>query len=293
MFAERPQRAPSANAKTRAFPACGDDFDPVKAFTAALKLHRDKNGKLILKKKTKILELFCGENHSASNAIKELVANPEKLEIITVDINPKCNPSIVADIRTWDPLTVVKPGEVTFMWCSPPCPDYSPAKTTAPRDLDTADEIAKATIRILLLLKPKAWVIENPTGLLRGRSFMIPFLRFLKPTSYCRFKFRYRKDTDIFTNIPCFLPHCRLENCKHKREKGVHAEGAQRGRSRNGTPGNSLKNLHRVPFGLVQWLFQHAFEKGRNEPADYSPETLADHEREELEAHFQSLDLNL
>jgi len=279
---------PNTNRKRE--PACGEDYNVLKAFTAALKLRPNEEGKLVLKKRVKVLELFCGENHSGSRAIRELIANPEKLDIITVDINSKCNPTIVADIRDWNPLSVLRPGEVTFMWCSPPCPDYSPAKTTAPRDLKTADEIAKATIRLILLLKPEAWVIENPTGLLRTREFMIPFLRFLKPTSYCKFKFKYRKDTDVFTNIPCFLPHCRLDKCKYKLENGVHEEGAQRGRSRNGTPGNSTETLHRVPHGLVQTLFLHAFEKGRNDPADYSSESMADHERETFEVHFPSLD---
>jgi hypothetical protein len=203
-----------------------------------------------------------------------------------LDINPKCGASVTADIREWNPTDTLSPGEVHFMWSSPPCPEYSPAKTTAPRDLPSSDEIVKAAIRVTMAIKPTAWVIENPTGLLRERPFMRPLLKFLKPTSYCRFAFKYRKETDIFTNIPCHLPHCRLERCKAKHDTGVHEETAQRGSSRNGTRGNSREDLHRVPFGLVQTLFRHAFEEGQNEPAEYLPEVMSDWDAREFYTYF-------
>ena len=171
------------------------------------------------------------------------------------------------------------------MWCSPPCPDYSPAKTIAPRDLGTADEIVKAmTIRIHLLLRPKALVVENPTGLLRSRELMIQFLKFSKPSSYRKFKFS--KDSDIFINIPCYPPHRRIDNCKCKRETT-----AQRGSSRNGTPGSSREDLHSVPCGLVQKLFLHEFEDGRSDPADYTPEGVLNHEMRVFVNRFSLIEL--
>ena len=59
------------------------------AFAAALKLRPNEDGKLVLKKRTTILEVFCGENHSASNAIRELIANQEKLNFVT-ELAEKC-----------------------------------------------------------------------------------------------------------------------------------------------------------------------------------------------------------
>jgi hypothetical protein len=65
------------------------------------------------------------------------------------------------------------------LWLSPPCEEYSRAKTTGERDLKTADEIAKACLRLIDTLKPKYWVLENPTGLL------VPCLLFLCLLSFC------------------------------------------------------------------------------------------------------------
>ena len=152
-----------------------------------------------------------------------------------------------------------------LVWLSVPCPEYSSAKSSAPRDLASADAISKAAIGPLLRLRPAAFAIENPTGLFRHREFVKPLLKFLKPTSYCHFlqennePFPYSKPTDIFSNVNCYLPHCRLVPCEHKATHGRHAETAQRGTSSNGAPGNTLENLHRVPHGLIQKLFKSAF----------------------------------
>lgn len=133
------------------------------------------------------------------------------MEVTTLDIEPAFEPTIVADIREWNPFPHFKPGEFHFVWASVPCPDYSRAKTTAKRNFEESDVRTKATIQAILDLRPAAWAIENPTVLLRSRDFMRPLRKYLKPTSCCKFGFPYRKETDIWTNIPCPLPHCRLD----------------------------------------------------------------------------------
>jgi hypothetical protein len=43
---------------------------------------------------------------------------------------------------------------------------------------------------------------------------MQPLKRFLKSTTYCKFDdFEYRGETDLWTNVPVALPHCRLVPC--------------------------------------------------------------------------------
>jgi hypothetical protein len=142
---------------------------------------------------------------------------------------------------------------------SPPCEEYSRAKTTGVRDLRKADSIVRACLRLIQELDPEYWVLENPTGLLRTRPIMAPYLKYLKPCTYCKYDapddvFDYRKETDIFTNIEVPLQHCRLCPCKYVQEQGKHPRTAQRGQSHGGTPGCPLETLHRVPQRLIRSL---------------------------------------
>ena len=212
----------------------------------------------------KALEIFCGPNKSMEVALRELTTLPDlkgtwTLTTDTLDADESCRPSIWADVQRWKPEARFRPGEIDFVWASVPCPEYSRAKTTAPRDLETADAIGRAAVRLILWLRPKAFVLENPLGMFRDREYTRPLRRFLKETSYCKYGFRYYKPTDIITNINCHLPHCRTDPCEHRRRHGRHPETAQRGSSRNGTPGNPLDRLHRVPKALIQRLFLSAF----------------------------------
>lgn len=250
-------------------------FD-ARAMVAETGLPTGDNGLLYLPREFTILEVFCGENKSASQGIQRLCSNPEMLRIVTVDIKHECDPTIIIDVRNWNPSSALG-GKVDFAWLSPPCPEYSKAKTTGTRDMVTADQIAKAALRIITQVRPTAWALENPTGLLRHRPFMRELAHLLRPTTYCLFSdgdidnFEYRKETDIYTNIPCPLPHCRLTPCHHKQKYGNHSATAQRGHSKNGTPGNKVELLHRVPHGLVQMLFLFAFRNGDSKPSPFLP----------------------
>jgi len=193
------------------------------------------------------------------------------LTIVTVDLVEDYNPTIAVDVKRWNPSSALR-GKVDFAWLSPPCPEYSVAKTTGHRNLKSADQTAKASLRLISQIRPRAWAIENPTGLLRRRRFMRPLLPYLQPTTYCMYdNFPYRKETDIFTNIPCPLPHCRLTPCKNKAKYGRHPQTAQRGNSKNGTPGNKVELLHRVPHELVQKLFLFAHRDGDSSPSPFTP----------------------
>lgn len=247
-----------------------------RAMVAEAGLPSGDDGLLLLPREFTILEVFCGENKSASRGIRRLCSNPGMLRIITVDVKHECDPTIIVDVRKWNPSSAIG-GKVDFAWLSPPCPEYSKAKTTGTRDLITADEIAKAALRIITQVRPTAWALENPTGLLRHRPFMRELAHLLRPTTYCMFNdgstdnFEYRKETDIYTNIPCPLPHCRLTPCHHKQKYGNHSATAQRGHSKNGTPGNKVELLHRVPHGLVQMLFLFAFRNEDSKPSTFLP----------------------
>ena len=239
-------------------------------------------------RKLKALEIFYGPNKSMETALQELTTRPDlpgawTISTDTLDVDESCRPSVWADVRLWRPESRFQPGEIDFIWVSVPCPEYSRAKTTAPRDLETADAIGRAAVRLILWLRPKAFVLENPLGMFCDREYTRPLRRFLKETSYCKFGFPYYKPTDIITNINCYLPHCRTDPCEHRRRHGRHPETAQRGTSRNGTPGNTLERLHRVPKALIQRLFLSAFFPGHVALENFLPGDIPGGESHRLE----------
>ena len=109
----------------------------------------------------RFLELCCGRKILS----KEFEKNG--WDTTTVDINPKFNPDIVADINN---LHLEAPGEYHFIWASPVCKDYSKAglpvswkcnggKRTLP-DM----RLFLNCYRIIRYLKPRWWAIENVLG---------------------------------------------------------------------------------------------------------------------------------
>ena len=57
-------------------------------------------------------------------------------------------------------------GYFDVIWSSPPCTEYSKAKTTGIRKIEYANSIVLKTIEIINYLNPKSFIIENPrTGL--------------------------------------------------------------------------------------------------------------------------------
>ena len=87
-----------------------------------------------------------------------------------------------------------------LFWASPPCTEYSRAKTTGIRNIDYANSIVLKTIEIIDYFNPSWWVIENPqTGLLKEQPFMNG-LRY-NDIDYCKYGFNYRKRTWLWNNL--------------------------------------------------------------------------------------------
>ena len=90
------------------------------------------------------LELFSGTG-SVGKAF-----GADGWDVMSLDINPKANATIYADIRTWD-YTVFATGHFHVVWASPVCTHYSRARTTAnaPRDLVWADSLVLRAFAII------------------------------------------------------------------------------------------------------------------------------------------------
>jgi hypothetical protein len=88
-----------------------------------------------------------------------------------------------------------------FIWASPPCTEYSIAKTVGTRNLDLADSIVRRTWEIIEHFKPGlGYVMENPqTGMLKTRPMMVG--RNYTDIDYCKYGMPYRKRTRLWNNI--------------------------------------------------------------------------------------------
>ena len=117
---------------------------------------------------------------------------------LVVSLDRDLEATIKTDMK-WD-YKRAQPGVYDFIWASPPCTEYSKAKTTAVRKIDEANEIVKRTLEIIEDFQPQFWVVENPqTGLLKDQPFMfgLPFW----DVDYCTYGMKYRKRTRLWNNL--------------------------------------------------------------------------------------------
>ena len=196
-----------------------------------------------------LLELFAGTG-SVGKAAKSL-----GWEVVSLDLDHRAKPDIVADIMHWD-YKAYTPGQFDMIWASPPCTEYSTAKTVGERDLNKADSIVKHLLHILHYLQPKFYIIENPqTGMLKDRPFMtdLPY----RDIDYCKYGMPYRKRTRLWNNLHCWEPR---DLCKHDCPASSgkkHKEIAQRGpRPGNSTNRHTQSQLYRVPGELIDEIIQ-------------------------------------
>ena len=242
-------------------------------------------------KTIRVLVLFSGTD-SVGQAIKQIMPNAD---IMNIDIDPKAPNAVHMDILNFD-YKCFRKRHFDIIWASPPCTEYSKAKTTAPRDLETADQIGTRMIEIIKHLDPHEFFIENPQGnpgcCLKDRIFMKDFEQYRKTTSYCLFGTAFRKNTEIWSRFEYDLKQCQGEyQCDFKKINRYHASTAQSGPSHSVTadreiPGTPVSISHRIPSELVHFLIMPA--KQRIESGyDISNEKYLTPEEESLQSEFE------
>jgi len=196
----------------------------------------------------RVLELFSGTG-SVGNVCK-------RLGCTVVSLDRDMPADISSDIMDWDYRTY-PPGHFDVIWASPPCTEYSRAKTIGVRKLDEANGIVKRTIEIINYFNPTYWMMENPqTGLLKSQPFIaeLPY----NDLDYCKYGMPYRKRTRIWNNIESWTPKplCK-KDCDHM-VGNIHEQCAQRGPPQHLASVRrrwQAQDLYRVPEALIEELF--------------------------------------
>ena len=91
-----------------------------------------------------LLELFSGTGSVGK------VADRLRYSVASLDLQ---DAEIMTDILEWD-FRKLKPDEFDVMWASPPCIEYSIAKTTGVRKINEANRIVLKTLEIIYYFKP-------------------------------------------------------------------------------------------------------------------------------------------
>jgi hypothetical protein len=132
-------------------------------------------------------------------------------EVITVDINRKFKPTIVADVRHFTGFE----NSFDVVLAGPPCQGFSLAglgyhwRHGPDRAVEEGLSIVKACFRIIREVQPRYYVLENPRGMLR-RLIGLP----TETIYYCSYGHPLQKPTDLWHNLPVSLkrpcaPHLR------------------------------------------------------------------------------------
>lgn len=204
----------------------------------------------------KVLDLCCGTK-SVRKCLVDMFGEGN-IQYWGVDMIPRFEPNIIADVTTWDYRQAFpSPGYFDIVWASPPCTEYSCAKSCGVRNFELADSIVKKCIEIIEFYKPKWWFIENPgSGFLRFRDFMEPLEKYRHTCTYCKYGTPYKKLTSIWTNKQGLdLKQCKSDPCDYKREHGIHRACAQSGPRKGFVKSASSQITYQVPLPLLRELF--------------------------------------
>lgn len=210
------------------------------------------------------LELFAG-----TGSIGKYCRAHGYDDVVSLDVLASAKATHTCDILEFN-YQQYPPDHFYYIHASPPCTEYSTAKSIGVRNLELADRIVLKTLEIIRYFNPVIWTLENPaTGMLRHREFMrtIPYT----VVDYCQFHtpeepFLYRKRTAIWTNMASVLLKPRrlcdgkcagiLANEPGQRAHAVGFGGRRTEKRKMLVSNVGLATKHRIPQKLIAWLLE-------------------------------------
>ncbi len=213
-----------------------------------------------------VLELFKGGG-SISEYWSEIHienADNHNVNVISLDIDEKYNPSICCDIMDFD-YKQYPVGYFDIIWASPECKIFSQlqycligSKWKDKKDLEEErkkhSKYINKTIEIIEYLKPSLYYIENPLysaiwKYIENKDFLNHYVI----VDYCRFGFEYKKPTKILTNNDLKNVRCECKK-KHICRVGINSKKEKT----EGQIGEITKNViqrYAIPQPLLEYLF--------------------------------------
>ena len=204
-----------------------------------------------------LLEIFAGTKSIGSKF------SEAGWRVTSVDLRADFEPTICCNALELQPEQI--DGRVDLVWASPPCTDYSKARTTAktPRNLVLSDALVQVGIDMAQHFGAPLFM-ENPQSMLQHRD-VVKDLR-MELIDYCKYGEEdwphiwpklYRKRTMIFCwghDWTPARPLCR-KDCRGCPDGRKHIENAQRAHSAGKViPGNRLEELYAIPPALPREL---------------------------------------
>ena len=210
----------------------------------------------------RILNLFSGTG-SVSKPWRK--ANHE---VFDIDIDSRFSPEFCGDILQWDYSTL--PFIPDVIWSSPPCDQYSRARTTGPpRNFKLADSLVAKALEIINYFEQKnpalIWFLENGDSTLLWRREVAKNLKDFVVLDYCQYGTLYRKRTRIAHSAnlhwePKSL--CNPKTCHACPNGKTHLKCAQRGPNKK-LAGAARKfdvctvdELHALPQALTEEILK-------------------------------------
>lgn len=198
----------------------------------------------------KVLELFSG-TRSIGKCCDNL-----GWESVSVDMILPADH--ICDIMDFDYKQYPK-DHFDIVWASPPCTEYSQAKTQGIRDIEGANKIVLKTLEIIKYFDCEYWFLENPqTAKLKDQYFMksLPYV----DCDYCMYGKPYRKRTRIWTNKKDIKLKLCDKNCgsfvdgRHIGSCGCGGQGQGHKKSYS-NKSYSLHEKYSIPEDLIYSLF--------------------------------------
>lgn len=147
------------------------------------------------------LILFSGTG-SFSKVMKKKKYKNNFLEIRTLDLNNHFKPTYNKDVLKWNYKEELKDYKIHYLHSSPVCKDFSPLHNNKRKKGMKVDyRLIDKTIEIIEWIKNNnnpdlKFTIENPKGNMRHYERLKDFN--IITTSYCKYRFKYQKNTDFF-----------------------------------------------------------------------------------------------